>query len=137
MDDSTESAKSATRKSSRVSKTRRKSAPKPGKSNQPGASSAPERPITAAETPKTADPTPTELECRISELKRLAGGDFDELFERLQAVEQYIRADHAIQASFRYSETREDRFERIAWWTFRDAALEKIGRIKNNYVSHV
>ena len=61
-------------------------------------------------------------------------GQVDELFERLQAVEQYIRADHAIQNSFRYTNTERERAERAGWRRYREAALEKIGRITNEYV---
>ena len=63
--------------------------------------------------------------------------EHDELFERLQAVEQYIRADHAIQASFRYSELDEEhRTERIGWRRFRDQALDRIGRIRRDDIGY-
>ena len=63
--------------------------------------------------------------------------EHDELFERLQAVEQYIRADHAIQASFRYSELDEGhRTERIGWRRFRDQALDRIGRIRRDDIGY-
>lgn len=63
--------------------------------------------------------------------------EHDELFERLQAVEQYIRADHAIQASFRYSNLDEEhRTERVGWRRFRDQALDRIGRITRVYIGY-
>ena len=53
--------------------------------------------------------------------------EHDELFERLQAVEQYIRDSEL---------DEEHRTERIGWRRFRDQALDRIGRITRGYIGY-